>query len=129
MNISIMIVDDDRDDVEIFIEAVRELDRSINCLSASNGLAGLNLVRSLEQKPDYIFVDLNMPKLNGKEFITEIRKNPSFNKIKLIIYSTSKPDKNDLLGADDFISKPTTQEELCLMISKVISTQYHAIRY
>jgi CheY-like chemotaxis protein len=61
MSISIMIVDDDRDDIDMFIEVVDELDPSINCLSANNGLAGINLVHSLEQKPDYIFVDMNMP--------------------------------------------------------------------
>lgn len=119
-----MIVDDDKDDIDIFIEAVNALDPSIKCHSANNGLAGLNLVNSLDQKPDYIFVDMNMPKISGKQFIAEIRKNSLFNKIKLVIYSTSKPNSNALYGADEFISKPTSQEELCLSVAKVISMRY-----
>jgi CheY-like chemotaxis protein len=127
MSVSIMIIDDDRDDIDIFIEAVNVLDPSIHCVSASNGLTGLNLLHSLEQKPDCLFVDLNMPKINGKQFVAEVRKNSMFDKIKLVIYSTSKPDNNDRFGADEFISKPTTEEELCSVVAKIISTQYHGI--
>jgi CheY-like chemotaxis protein len=127
MKESIMIVDDDRDDIDIFIEAVHELDPSINCLSANNGLAGLNLINSSKQKPDYIFVDINMPKISGKQFIADIRKNALFDNIKLVVYSTSKPTNDDLYGADEFISKPTSQEELCSAIAKVMDKQYHGI--
>ena len=121
MSISIMIVDDDTDDIDIFIEAVNEVDPSINCLKAKNGIAGISLVNSVEEKPDYIFVDMNMPKMNGRQFIAEIRKNRLFDKIRLIIYSTSNLESNSLHGADQFIAKPTSHEELCLEISKVIS--------
>lgn len=125
MSISIMIVDDDVDDIDIFIEAVYEIDPAIHCLEARNAIAALDLITTVEQKPDFIFVDMNMPKVSGKQFVAEIRKNKMFDNIKLIIYSTSKPDNNSLHGADHFISKPTTQEALCGEISKVISSQYH----
>ena len=115
-----MIVDDDVDDLEMFMEAVNEIDPTINCLQAKSGIAGLTMLNSVDQKPDYIFVDMNMPKMNGRQFIDEIRKNRSFDSARLIIYSTSRPDDNAMLGADGFISKPTNQDELCLKISKVI---------
>jgi CheY-like chemotaxis protein len=125
MSISIMIVDDDADDIDIFIEAVSEIDPTITCLQAKNGLTALDLVSAAEHKPDFIFVDMNMPKMSGKQFVAEIRKNKMLDGVKLIIYSTSKPEDNELHGADQFISKPTTQEELCIEISKIISSQYH----
>jgi CheY-like chemotaxis protein len=125
MSIVVMIVDDDRDDVEIFFDAVQELDTSIKFLSANNGLAGLDLIRSEEVKPDFVFIDMNMPKISGRQFIAEVRKIPELDHIKLIIYSTSKPNEKDILGADEFITKPTSQEELCSAIAKVISLEYH----
>jgi len=64
---------------------------------------------------------MNMPKMNGKQFIAEVRKQKVFDPVKLIIYSTSRPENNAMHGADGFISKPTNQDELCQEIAKAIS--------
>jgi len=69
---------------------------------------------------------MNMPKMNGQQFVAEIRKHPAFDRIRLIIYSTSKPDQRALAGADGFILKPTKLEELCLEIAKVIRAEAHS---
>jgi CheY-like chemotaxis protein len=115
-----MIIDDDADDIEMFIEAVAEIDPTITCHQAKNGIIGITLLNNIDRKPDYIFVDMNMPKMNGKQFIDEARNNKLLGTGKIILYSTSRPDSNAMHGADGFISKPTTQEELCLEISKII---------
>jgi CheY-like chemotaxis protein len=130
MSLCIMIVDDDVDDIDIFIDAVHELEPGILCLSARNGLDAIKTIYNAEEKPDYIFVDLNMPKLNGKQFIAELRKNDLFDGVKVIIYSTSKLEKDQddaqSLGADGFITKPTSMEELCDSISKAIALDFHS---
>jgi DNA-binding response OmpR family regulator len=68
-----------------------------------------------------------MPKMNGKQFIAEIRKNSSYDNITTVIYSTSKLQKDEtetkLLGADEFITKPTSQDELCASISRIIERE------
>jgi CheY-like chemotaxis protein len=115
-----MIVDDDTDDIDIFIEAVNEVDPAAQCVQAKNGLVAMDILHSTERNPDYIFVDMNMPKMNGRQFIAEIRKDRKFDEIKIIVYSTSK-QLGGVDGAAQFISKPTTQQELCLAISNVIS--------
>jgi len=124
----ILIVDDDIEDIELFIEAAHEVDPSIKCLSAQNGVEGIHLIRSLEIKPDYVFVDLNMPKMNGKQFVAEIRKDASCNAIRLIIYTTSWLEKDcqetALLGANGFITKPTSQVRLCKVIAEIVRKPY-----
>jgi CheY-like chemotaxis protein len=128
MSLSIMIVDDDIDDIDIFIDAVHQVEASINCSSAQNGLEALKAINASHRKPDYVFVDLNMPKLNGKQFIGEIRKDAALNNIKVVIYTTSKLDNDlsetKLLGADEFMTKPTSLDELCQSIARIISMEY-----
>jgi CheY-like chemotaxis protein len=125
-----MIVDDDIDDIEIFIDAAQIVDPSLTCMSAQNGLEAINIINATKIKPCYIFVDLNMPKLNGKQFTKEIRKNPSYNHIRIIIYSTSKLDKDEKevkqLGANEFITKPTSHDELCNNIARILEVEYHS---
>ena len=130
MGICIMIVDDDPDDIDIFIDAAHEVEPTVVCARAQNGLEALNLIYTKNIKPDFIFVDLNMPKMNGKQFIEEIRKKPDFNDTKIIVYSTSKLDDDDergaiLLGANEFITKPTSLDDLCNNIARIISKDYH----
>ena len=64
------IVDDDVDDQELFMEAVNEVDKTITCISASNCEEALDSLKSGKVVlPDIIFLDLNMPRLNGKQFL------------------------------------------------------------
>ncbi|HWA35144.1 MAG TPA: response regulator [Cyclobacteriaceae bacterium] len=120
MSISVMIVDDDVDDMEMFVEAINAVDPTVACLQAKDGIRGLARVNNAAQKPAIIFVDMNMPKMTGQEFVAEVRKNHACDGIKLIIYSTSRPDSTVLHGADGFISKPTRLEDLCIEIARVI---------
>src|SRR5688572_11843036 len=107
----ILIVDDDEDDIELFCDAVKDLDGDIRCISASNGEEALHkLSTENEPLPDYIFLDLNMPRLNGKQCLKRIKGNPRLREIPVIIYSTSKL-KEDMeetrqLGAVHFLTKP-----------------------
>ena len=73
-NNSIMIVDDDDDDREFFCEAIEKIDSSINCVTIENGEKALQYLKDAQQvMPDYIFLDLNMPKIDGKECLIQIK--------------------------------------------------------
>jgi CheY-like chemotaxis protein len=72
---SILLVDDDEDDRSLFKEAVNSLDKSIQCWTAHDGQHALQvLMYDLIVIPDVIFLDLNMPKMNGLEFLSTIKK-------------------------------------------------------
>jgi len=124
------IVDDDIDDQDLFIEAVSEVDNSIECLSASDCEEALDLLKNKKiGMPDMIFLDLNMPRLNGKQCLAELKKEAHLADIPVIIYSTSS-EKRDIeetsrLGAAHFLTKPNKFEELCKAISYVVSKDWN----
>lgn len=112
-----LLVDDDIDDHEIFIMALEKLAQKMNCITALNApeaLARLNS-SSREEVPDYIFLDLNMPRMNGKQCLEAIKSQPHLVDIPVVIYSTgSFGDINEYIkmGAAAFIKKPSSITEL-----------------
>ena len=121
-----LIVDDDEDDRELFCDAVGIVDPSINCIIARNGEEALAGLRNHKlERPDIIFLDLNMPRLNGKQCLIALKKDLALQNIPVVIFTTSKlkEDKAEtkLLGACDFVSKPTAQKELCDTISRILA--------
>ena len=68
-------VDDDPDNQEIFISSLQDIDPDIKFVSIENGIKALQLIAKDEKfSPDFIFLDLNMPKINGKACLAELRK-------------------------------------------------------
>jgi len=121
----LFLIDDDEDDQHVFAEALSEVDGSVDLLTASNGLEALEILKSASSKlPDLIFLDLNMPKMNGKQFLQEIKSSSDLSDIPVVIYSTSsaKTDKDETLqlGASDFIVKPVSYGALCDTLHSVI---------
>lgn len=117
-----MVVDDDPDDIALFLEAAEEIDPMMLCHHAENGMEALTLLESSDIQPDIIFVDLNMPILNGSEFIRAVRENKAYNDIKLYLYSTIDLNKNipALDAADGFFRKPITYPALRHKIAEVL---------
>ncbi len=121
----LLIVDDDPDDRTFFIEAAKEIDEHIVCLTANDGQKALDLLKTnLESLPDLIFLDIRMPLLNGKKCLLEIKKDPRLKHIPVIIYTTSKVVEESIelkkMGAVHFISKPANADEIYYLISVVI---------
>lgn len=106
----ILFIDDDEDDFEIFTEAIKCLDRNISCLRATNGEEALEVLSTLPLLPQYIFMDINMPVMNGEQCLLHLKGEESFSQIPIIVYSkSSHPREKKLflqLGARDYIVKP-----------------------
>lgn len=106
------LVDDDEDDREIFALALRDLGSHIKCVLASDGMDALEKLRMSDTLPDYIFLDLNMPRMDGKECISEIKRDARLYDIPVVIYSTSSSTKDRAdakrLGAACFFTKPSS---------------------
>lgn len=109
MRRTILFVDDDEDDIEIFSDAFRNLDPAVEITVAENGLKALELLN--DKQPCLIILDLNMPCLDGKQTFQKIKSNPQFKKVPVIIFSSSAnpADKKmfDEFGIS-FITKPHT---------------------
>lgn len=127
--ITLLIVDDDADDRQLFINTVHEIDDQIICLTATDGFQALELLnKSMDTTlPDAIFLDLRMPRINGKKCLIELKKNELLKNIPVIIYTTSTEVEDSIelskLGAVYFISKPSNPEEMFYLISLVLEEQ------
>ena len=121
---TILLVDDDVDDRLIFTEIVHEINPSLHILSANDGAEALELLERNITKPDIIFLDINMPRVNGAECLCQLKRRPKFSSIPVVMYSTStcerEINKMKKLGAQDFISKPYSWNDLKQVVSKVI---------
>jgi CheY-like chemotaxis protein len=119
-----LLVDDDEDDREIFCLAIQKIDPSMQCVTARDGLDALSILKNETFVPDYIFLDLNMPLMNGKECLREIRKQDRLKEVPVIIVSTSLADKDKEdtknLGASAFITKPPLVSALASKLLDVL---------
>lgn len=132
-NTSLLIIDDDADDRMLFINAVKEIAEDINCLAARDGQHALELLRNEKGPlPDLIFLDLRMPRFNGKKCLLEIKKDDRLKHIPIIIYTTSKEDQDSRemkdMGAVHFISKPNDPEEIYYLVSFALEEQWQLQR-
>src|SRR5438874_13541995 len=87
---TLLIIDDDPDDAGLLCAAVYKVNKEYHCNIASNGNEALQLLKDAIVTPDLIFMDLNLPLMNGKECLTELKKRPELKNIPVIVYSTSK---------------------------------------
>jgi DNA-binding response OmpR family regulator len=124
-NITCFLIDDDDDDQEIFTLALSNIDESICCITANDGIEALQKLH-LENNftPDFIFLDLNMVRMNGLECLVEIKKIQRLQNTPIIIYSTSSEQKDisatQLLGAADYIVKPPSMTQLEKRLEQVL---------
>lgn len=118
-----MLIDDDQDDQEIFLMALQKADAQINCFLANDGVEGLKTLSDPSYTPRYIFVDVNMPKMNGIECLREIRKRGHLGDSRIIMYSTFAGEgiicQCKELGADEFLTKPTAFAPLVEALSNI----------
>jgi len=130
MNKTILLIDDDIDDQEFFMEAVKEVNDALDCHIASSCEEGLTILNKMSVVPDYIFLDLNMPKVDGKKCLSELKKSAKLKDIPVVIYSTSSLKKDieetKAMGAVHFMTKPSAFRELCDAIGNVLSYNFSA---
>ena len=117
-----MLIDDDPDDQLFFQDAVHTVRPDLQCELASSCAEAFKQLE--ESPPDLIFVDLNMPVMNGFDCLTYLKKKTELRDIPVIILSTSK-NPNDvnrtrLLGASRFMTKPDDFHVLCKKLNGII---------
>src|SRR5882762_9611818 len=93
--IRFLLIDDDTDDRELFSEALATVDPVIVCDQATDGAEALDRLRRSELcEPDIIFLDINMPVMNGWQFLTKLKSEEKYKHIPVIVYSTSSNQKD-----------------------------------
>lgn len=122
---TIFLIDDDADDREIFADLLAEDHPSILLQQAVNGADAFEKLRSENfRKPDLIFLDLNMPIMDGRTFLQRIKMDPDFGDIPVIIYTTSSSDPDRSFAMENkaafFLTKQYSLEQQRKDIMEVI---------
>ncbi|MFU8859554.1 MAG: response regulator [Cyclonatronaceae bacterium] len=122
----VLLTDDDEDDRLIFKEILCEMDKDITVSMVNDGKQLMEFLTTDDNPlPHIIFLDLNMPNMNGIECLKEIRSQEKFSDISIAIYSTSTSEKDidDTFyhGANIYITKPAAYSELKKVLKKSLS--------
>jgi CheY-like chemotaxis protein len=122
----LLCVDDDPDDVELFKDAVKIINHNWTCVAAFNGDEALKMLRTFT--PDYIFLDINMPVMDGKETLRNLRIDRRLKTVPIHILSTSDSKAEieicRVLGATSFLVKPNSFEGLVSSLRTVFERGY-----
>jgi CheY-like chemotaxis protein len=128
----ILLVDDDQDDQLYFRDAMNEIRPSVRFDVANNGVEALLQV-GVPPPPDLIFMDLNMPVMDGYECLVELKKKPGYKDIPVVIFTTSKNvrdiERAQKLGASLFFTKPTDFEMLCSKLSDILGLDFSNLAF
>jgi CheY-like chemotaxis protein len=76
--ITALLVDDDEDDRAFFCEAMGTISHNVICVTAEDGVDAFDFLRHSSKLPDFIFLDLNMPRMNGKDCLRELKQNKRY---------------------------------------------------
>lgn len=121
----ILLADDDKDDCLLFKDALDDLPLATHLTTVRNGEQLMLLLYAKEELPDVLFLDLNMPRKNGFDCLSEIKQNEKLKQLPVVIISTSfDPDIVDLMcreGARHYICKPNAYEQLVKVIHRAIT--------
>ncbi|GAA9205243.1 chemotaxis histidine kinase/response regulator CheAY2 [Helicobacter pylori] len=121
----VLAIDDSSTDRAIIRKCLKPL--GITLLEASNGLEGLEMLKNGDKTPDAILVDIEMPKMDGYTFASEVRKYNKFKNLPLIAV-TSRVTKTDRMrgvesGMTEYITKPYSGEYLTTVVKRNIKLE------
>lgn len=125
---NIYLADDDSDDVEFFTLALEEICSKCSLDVSGNGEELLHKLQAAATLPDIIFIDVNMPRIDGLSALEVIRKMPALDPVPVIVYSTSSNrvfiSRAFENGASYYFIKPVSFDSLKEHIKKLLETDW-----
>ena len=120
---SILLIDDDFDEHDIFINAIKEFGDQYSCTAFTCALQALQAIKSCEIKPDIIFLDLNMPGMNGEDFLFGLEAFSPSHAIPIVIYTAHISPYNispGWPGVEYHLTKPASFNELVASLTVIL---------
>ena len=93
----ILYADDDMDDLQLVEDAFSNFATNVDVVTVSDGMKALNYLKALkplQAKPCLIILDINMPRVNGKEVLQEIRRTQEYKDIPVVLFTTSSLEQD-----------------------------------
>ena len=126
--IDVLLVEDNPGDVRLMVEAFKDGKLHINLTVAEDGVEALDMLRQKDQyatakRPDLILLDLNLPKKDGREVLTEIKMDPDLKRIPVVVLTTSEAEQDIIKAynhhANCFITKPIDMHQFITVVKFV----------
>jgi CheY-like chemotaxis protein len=126
--IDVLLVEDSPGDVRLTREAFRETNGAVTLHVASDGVEAMAFLRREGEnanapRPDFILLDLNLPRMDGREVLVHIKEDPELRTIPTIILTTSEADADVLksyeLNANAYLKKPVTLEAFEALVRSI----------
>jgi two-component system, chemotaxis family, response regulator Rcp1 len=121
--INILLVEDNRGDIRLTEEALIDSKVKNNLEVAMNGEEALRKLRQEGYRPDVIFLDLNMPRVSGREVLIEIKSDPGLKEIPVVILTTSQNEEDVLQSYENYcncyISKPLDFDQFFKLVQSI----------
>ena len=121
---SILLVDDDKIERIKFLKAIKNLNHQCQIIEAENGFDAFLQLNNLENSIDLIISDIQMPQMNGIEFITKIRESKDFKNIPIVVMSNADNKKYreiclnyNVLG---FFTKPNNFTDYSKKVKRIL---------
>ena len=128
--IKILLVEDNPADARLTQEALKESEHAHNLSLAENGEVAMAMLRREGEhanalRPDLILLDLNMPRMDGREVLTELKRDSSLNKIPVVVLTVSNAQQDLLfsygLGASSYVRKTLDVSRFKELINQLIN--------
>ncbi|MUH37738.1 response regulator [Zobellia amurskyensis] len=123
---TIFLADDDSMDQEIFSDALAKIDMPVSLRTFDNGIDLLSELETGDGLPNVIFLDLYMPKMDGSDCLIKIRKNPLFDNVPIVLYSTEfdidRIEELFELGANRYLRKTSSFESLVSSLERTLNS-------
>lgn len=126
--VEILLVEDNPGDVRLIEEAFKELSITVALEAVPDGDEGLELLRERVEDasasvPDVVLLDLNLPRMDGFEFLEELRSDPDIARLPVLVLTSSEASDDVLesyeLSANAYLTKPTDPAEYASMVQAV----------
>jgi chemotaxis family two-component system response regulator Rcp1 len=128
MSIDVLLVEDSPGDVRLTREAFRDANESIQLHVATDGVEAMTFLRregaqSNAPRPDIVLLDLNLPKMDGREVLAHIKADASLKTIPTVILTTSEAEadiaKSYQLQANCYLSKPVQLDQFLALVKSI----------
>lgn len=122
----VLYADDDPEDVELVSEAFQNYSPNVELMTFPDGIELLNFIETIDRfnaSPCLFILDINMPRLNGKETLKRLRRIESFSEIPAVLFSTSSLPSDAVFAKNlnaGFVTKPLRTNQIYMIIDEII---------
>jgi two-component system response regulator len=124
----VLLVEDNEDDVELTLEALKDSKVWMDVHVVPDGIEAMKFLRCQDEyadksRPDLILLDLNLPKMDGREVLKEIREDPNLTALPVVVLTTSQNEEDIFkmynMHANCYISKPVDFLQFTKIIKQI----------